>query len=332
MTASLLKAELHCHIEGAAPPALVAAQAEKYGIDASSFIRNGVYVWEDFTSFIAAYDFVASVFRSEEDFAALAEAYLSELAGVNTIYSELFVSPDHGEAVGLSAEAYIEGLAEGIVAARAKTGIECRMVIIGERHLGPENVLRRAKWLADYQHPLITGFNMAGEERVNRVADYAPAFDIAREAGYGITIHAGELCGAFSVRDALDLVRPSRIGHGVRAIEDADLVQRLADEGVVLEVCPASNIALKVFEDYASHPMRDLADAGVRICINSDDPPFFATSLANDYAIAAEMGFSNTEINAMTQTAIEAAFVDEATRQNLLRRLQVAGSGDEAAI
>ncbi|MGV1952165.1 adenosine deaminase [Agrobacterium vitis] len=332
MTASLLKAELHCHIEGAAPPALVAAQAEKYGIDASSFIRNGSYVWEDFTSFIAAYDFVASVFRTEEDFAALAEAYLIELAGVNTIYSELFVSPDHGEAVGLSAEAYIEGLAEGIVAARIKTGIECRMVIIGERHLGPENVLRRAKWLADYHHPLITGFNMAGEERMNRVADYAPAFDIAREAGYGITIHAGELCGAFSVRDALDLVRPSRIGHGVRAIEDADLVQRLADEGVVLEVCPASNIALKVFEDYASHPMRDLTDAGVRVCINSDDPPFFATSLANDYAIAASMGFSDAEINAMTRTAIEAAFVDEATRQNLLQRLQAAGSGDEAAI
>lgn len=332
MTASLLKAELHCHVEGAAPPALVAAQAEKYGIDWRPFIRGNGYVWEDFTSFIAAYDFVASVFRTEEDYASLAEAYLCELASVNTIYSELFVSPDHGEAVGLSAEAYIEGLAAGILSARDKTGIECRMVIIGERHLGPENVLSRAKWLASYNHPLVTGFNMAGEERMNRVADYAPAFDIAREAGYGITIHAGELCGAFSVRDALDLVRPSRIGHGVRAIEDPDLVKRLADEGVVLEVCPASNIALKVFDDYPSHPMRTLADAGVRLCINSDDPPFFHTSLANDYAVVAGMGFSEAEINAMTRTAIEGAFVDEATRQILLQRLQQAGSGDEPAI
>jgi len=332
MTASLFKAELHCHVEGAAPPTLVAAQADKYGIDWRPFIRDNGYVWEDFTSFIAAYDFVASVFRTEEDYAALAEAYLCELASINTIYSELFVSPDHGEAVGLSAEAYIEGLAAGILAARDKTGIECRMVIIGERHLGPDNVLRRAKWLAGYSHPLVTGFNMAGEERMNRVADYAPAFNIAREAGYGITIHAGELCGAFSVRDALDLVRPSRIGHGVRAIEDPDLVKRLADEGVVLEVCPASNIALKVFDDYPSHPMRDLADAGVRLCINSDDPPFFHTSLANDYGVVAAMGFSEAQIDAMTRTAIEAAFVDEVTRKALLQRLQKAGSGDETAI
>ena len=322
MTAHLKKAELHCHVEGAAPPALTMAQAEKYGVATDGFVKHGAYVWHDFTSFIACYDFVASVFRTEEDYAALAEAYLLELAQENTIYSELFVSPDHGEAVGLSPDAYIGGLAAGILAAREKTGIECRMVIIGERHLGPENVLARAKWAAKFDHPLVTGFNMAGEERMNRVADYAPAFDIVREAGLGLTIHAGELCGAFSVADALDLVKPSRIGHGVRAIEDADLVKRLADLGTVLEVCPGSNIALKVFPDYASHPLRRFADAGVRVTLNSDDPPFFHTTLAQEYETASKvMGFSDAEIDAMTRTAIEAAFVDETTRQALLSRL-----------
>lgn len=322
MTRHLKKAELHCHVEGAAPPALTLAQAEKYGLPTEGFVKDGAYVWHDFTSFIACYDFVASVFRTEEDYAALAEAYLIELAQENTIYSELFVSPDHGEAVGLSPDAYIGGLAAGILAAREKTGIECRMVIIGERHLGPDNVLARAKWAAKFDHPLVTGFNMAGEERMNRVADYAPAFDIVREAGLGITIHAGELCGAFSVADALDLVKPSRIGHGVRAIEDADLVKRLADLGTVLEVCPGSNIALKVFPDYASHPLRRFTDAGVRVTLNSDDPPFFHTSLAQEYETASKvMGFSDAEIDAMTRTAIEAAFVDETTRQALLSRL-----------
>lgn len=316
------KAELHCHVEGAAPPALTRLQAEKYGIDSSGFIRDGAYVWEDFTSFIKCYDLVASVFRTAEDYAALAEAYLLELAAVNTIYSELFISPDHGEAVGLSAEDYVGGLAAGIEAARAKTGIECRMIIIGERHLGPENVLRRAEWTARFDHPLVTGFNMAGEERMNRVADYARAFDIVREAGYGITIHAGELCGAFSVSDALDLVKPSRIGHGVRAIEDPDLVRRLADTGTVLEVCPGSNISLKVFPDFESHPLRRFVDAGVRVTISSDDPPFFDTSLNREYEIASQlMGFSDAEIDAMTRTAIEAAFVDEVTRARLLARL-----------
>lgn len=322
MTAHLKKAELHCHVEGAAPPALTIAQAEKYGVETDGFVKDGAYVWNDFTSFIACYDFVASVFRTAEDYAALAEAYLLELAAANTIYSELFISPDHGEAVGLSPDDYVGGLAAGILSAKQKTGIECRMVIIGERHLGPENVLARARWAAKFNHPLVTGFNMAGEERMNRVADYAPAFDIVREAGLGLTIHAGELCGAFSVADALDLVKPSRIGHGVRAIEDADLVKRLADLGTVLEVCPGSNIALKVFPDYASHPLRRFVEAGVRVTLNSDDPPFFHTSLAAEYATASKvMGFSDAEINAMTRTAIEAAFVDEPTRQALLARL-----------
>jgi len=322
LTAHLKKAELHCHVEGAAPPALTIAQAEKYGVETDGFVQDGAYVWNDFTSFIACYDFVASVFRTAEDYAALAEAYLLELAAANTIYSELFISPDHGEAVGLSPDDYVGGLAAGILSAREKIGIECRMVIIGERHLGPENVLARAKWAAKFDHPLVTGFNMAGEERMNRVADYAPAFDTVREAGLGLTIHAGELCGAFSVADALDLVKPSRIGHGVRAIEDADLVKRLADLGTVLEVCPGSNIALKVFPDYASHPLRRFVEAGVRVTLNSDDPPFFHTSLAAEYATASKvMGFSDDEINAMTRTAIEAAFVDEQTRKALLARL-----------
>ncbi|QLF69070.1 adenosine deaminase [Peteryoungia desertarenae] len=322
MTKHLKKAELHVHIEGAAPPALAYRQAEKYGIDPATFIRDGAYIWHDFTSFITAYDHVASVFRSSEDYAALAEVYLLELAAEDTIYAELFVSPDHGEAVGLSPDEYIGGLATGMEAAKAKTGIESRMIIIGERHLGPENVLNRAKWAAHYSHPLITGFNMAGEERMNRVADYSAAFDIVREAGLGITIHAGELCGAFSVADALDLVKPSRIGHGVRAIEDADLVRRLADLGTVLEVCPGSNIALKVFPDFKSHPLRQFRDAGVRVCLNSDDPPFFHTSLAREYEIASqEFGFTDDEINAMTRTALEAAFVDEETRAILLAKL-----------
>lgn len=322
MTKHLKKVELHCHIEGAAPPALTFLQAEKYGIDSSAFISDGAYVWSDFTSFITCYDMVASVFRTAEDYAALAEAYLCELAAENTIYSEIFVSPDHGEAVGLPPDDYIGGLAAGMLSAKEKTGIECRMVIIGERHLGPENVLRRAEWTARQSHPLITGFNMAGEERMNRVADYARAFDVVREAGLGITIHAGELCGAFSVADALDLVKPSRIGHGVRAIEDPDLVRRLADLGTVLEVCPGSNISLKVFPDFQQHPLRRFVETGVRVTLNSDDPPFFHTSLAREYEIAAnEMGFSDAEINAMTRTAIEAAFVDETVRANLLAKL-----------
>jgi adenosine deaminase len=322
VTKTMPKAELHCHIEGATPPALALAQAARYGIDTSSFIRDGAYAWQDFTSFVQSYDATANLFRTEEDYALLAETYLTEIAEAGAIYSELIVSPDQGDAVGIGADAYVRGLAEGAERARAKTGIETRLLIVGIRHFGPERVVKAAEYAARRPHSLITGFNLAGEERMHRVADFTRAFDIARDAGLGITIHAGELSGAFSVRDALDHVRPSRISHGVRAIEDADLVKRLADEGVVLEVCPGSNIALSVFPDFQSHPLRALHEAGVRVTLNSDDPPFFHTSLAREYEVASTvMGLSDADILGMTRTAIEAAFVDEPTRQRLLSAL-----------
>jgi len=322
VTAHLKKAELHCHIEGATPPALALAQARKYSLDVSEIIRDGAYVWADFTSFVKCYDAVASLFRTQEDYALLAEAYLTELAEAGTIYSEIIVSPDHGNTIGLGADAYLHGLAAGIEAAKSKTGIEGRMLITIIRHMGAEVAERTALYAAKREHPLVTGFNLAGEERMHRVADFTRSFDIARDAGLGLTIHAGELSGAFSVRDALDHVRPSRISHGVRAIEDADLVRRIADEGVVLETCPGSNISLQVFPDFASHPLRALRDAGCRVTLNSDDPPFFHTSLKQEYEIASQvMGFSDAEIDSMTRTAIEAAFVDEPTRIRLLAAL-----------
>ena len=322
MTRHLPKAELHCHIEGATPPSLALSQAKRYGIDTSAFIRDGEYAWQDFTSFVASYDATANLFRTQEDYALLAETYLTGIAEAGAIYSELIVSPDQGDAVGIGADAYISGLAEGAERARARTGIETRLLIVGIRHFGPERVEKAAEYAARRPHPLITGFNLAGEERMHRVADFARAFDIARDAGLGITIHAGELSGAFSVRDALDHVRPTRISHGVRAIEDGDLVKRLADEGVVLEVCPGSNVALKVFPDFEHHPLRALHEAGVRVTLNSDDPPFFHTSLAREYDVASSiMGFGDDDLLGMTRTAIEAAFVDEPTRERLLSRL-----------
>jgi adenosine deaminase len=322
MTSHLKKVELHCHLEGAAPPALTLAQARKYNIDISAHLNEDVYVWHDFASFLECYDKISEVYKTEEDYALLTETYLAELSGIGTIYSELIVSPDHGKRIGLGADAYIEGVCEGIRRARAASGIEARLIVTGERHFGPESVIGAAEYAAKAQNPMISGFNLAGEERMGRVADYARAFDIARDAGLGLTIHAGEVCGAFSVVDALDVVRPARIGHGVRAIEDADLVRRLADQGTVLEVCPGSNIALKVFPDFQSHPLRALKQAGVRVTISSDDPPFFHTSLEREYELASGVfGFSDAEIDEMTRTGIEAAFVDEATRQLLLSRL-----------
>lgn len=315
-------AELHCHIEGAASPRLVAAQARRYGVDVSGIVRGETYVWHDFTSFLAAYDLAASVFRTPEDYALLAEEHLGGLAANGAIYAEIFVSPDHAERAGLSPAAYVDALAEGARRAEAASGIVCRMVVVGVRHFGASTVEAAARFAAHVRHPLVTGFGLAGDERAGEPGDFARAFDIARDAGLGLTAHAGEFCGAQSVRATLDSLKPSRIGHGVRAIENAGLVRRLAGEGVVLEVCPHSNLALGVFTDAASHPLRRLHETGVRATLNSDDPPFFATSLAAEYEFArARQGFGAAELLSFTRNAIEAAFVDEETRHGLTDRL-----------
>jgi adenosine deaminase len=318
----LLKAELHCHIEGAASPDLVIRQAQKYGGDHTAFIRNGSFVWHDFTSFLAAYDFSAGLFRTEEDYALLADHYLTSLARDGAIYSEIFTSPDHAAKAGLSPKAYTEALGEGMIRAKARTGIESRMIVTGVRHIGVESIEKAARFAARCAHPLVSGFGVAGDERIGDMEDYVRAFEIAREAGLGITIHAGELLGWESVAAALDHIRPSRIGHGVRAIENPDVVRRIAAEGVVLECCPGSNIALGLYAGSAEHPFPALMAAGCKVTLNSDDPPYFHTSLKQEYDNAARhFGLGEKALAGITRSAIEAAFIDTRTRTALLARL-----------
>ena len=303
-------------------------QARKYNKDWSPFIQDGSFVWHDFTSFLAAYDFSADLFRTEDDYARLAEHYLTSLAREVSIYSETFTSPDHAVRAGLSPQAYTDALGEGMARAKAKTGIEARMIVTGVRHVGVDSIEAAARFAAKCRHPLVTGFGVAGDERMGDFEDYVRAFEIAREAGLGITIHAGELCGWESVDAAMRHIKPSRIGHGVRAIENPDLVKRIADQGTVLECCPGSNVALSVFPSFAEHPFPKLRAAGCKVTLSSDDPPYFWTSLKREYDIAAEhWGMKEKDLVAVTRVALEAAFVDAKTKKALLAKLDQSAKG-----
>jgi adenosine deaminase len=318
-------AELHCHIEGAALPELVEAQARKYNADVSTIIKDGAYVWRDFADFLKCYEVAASLFRTADDYALLAETYLASTAKDGAIYGEFFVSPVPAFNDALAPEAYLEGTIEGLKNARAKYGIEARLILTGIRHAGPEAVEAAARFAAKHKGHYLTGFGMAGEERIHHPRDFVRAYDIARDAGLGITVHSGEWRGPQEVGAALDHLRPTRIGHGVRSIESADLVKRLADEQIVLECCPGSNVALGVFPSFAEHAYPKLRKAGVKVTLNSDDPPYFWTSLAREYDIAREhFGMDDAALLADTRTALEAAFVDEPTRAELLAKLTVA--------
>lgn len=314
-------AELHAHVEGTLEPGFVRELARREGVDLGAFAEGETYRWEGFSGFLAAYDRAAALLRRPEDYRRLARDYLTRIAADGAIYSELTISPDHARASGLSPETYLDALAQGAKDAEQASGITCRFLVVGVRHLGPEAVEEAARFAAGAAG--VTGFGMAGDERLHRPRDFARAFRIAAEAGLGLTAHAGEFAGADGVRETLDELKVTRIGHGVRSIEDADLLKRLRDEAITLEVCPGSNLSLGVYPDAASHPLKRLREAGLRLTVNSDDPPFFGTDLAREYAFAAEAGFGPAERLALTRNAIEAAFVDEATRRRLFDLLTV---------
>jgi len=318
------KAELHVHLEGTAGPDLVRRLAARHGVRLPDglFTADGAFHWTDFRHFLRAYDMAAGVVRTAEDYREVTRDYLLRCAAEGTIYVEVMASPDHAAAAGLDLAGMVDGVAAGIDEARAATGIEARVILVCLRHGGPDRALAVARAAARLRHPLVTGFGMAGDEAVGHPREFAPAFRTAAEAGLGCTVHAGEACGADSVRAALAELPVRRLGHGVRAAEDPALVDALAARGTVLEVCPTSNVATLVYPDYAGHPLRRLKDAGVRVTLNSDDPPYFGTTIGREYAVAAaHFGFTPDELRAATRTAVEAAFVDEPTRAALRTRV-----------
>lgn len=318
---ALPKAELHCHIEGSAHPQLILAQAAKYNVDPSHYVdsKKG-YLWTDFTSFLQAYDFAASLFKSPEDYIELTLTYYRKLHKQNCIYGELFVSPDHATRIGCSYKTLIDAIACGMYKAKSETGIEGRIIVVGVRHADVSSVEDSAKLAVGNPHPLVTGFGMAGDERFKTQKVFSKAFEIARDAGLHTTVHAGEFCGPQSVIDALDALKVERIGHGVRAIEDDNLVTRLSEEKIPLEICVGSNIALNVYKNLQAHPLLKLKEAGCVVTLNSDDPPHFHSSLEDEYELAYQTGFDYNDLLQCTINSVKAAFVDKETQKKLLAK------------
>ena len=318
-------AELHVHLEATAKPALVRRLAERNGLEIPPGTIDGDrYLWSDFLDFLLTFDRAGTVIKTAEDYRDITFEYLRDCAAEGAVYVELTVSPDHADQAGLSYAGMLGGVVRGIDDARAESGIERRIVVTAVRNFGIERVEWVARTAAAHPHPYVTGFGLAGDEANFPPGLFARAFEIAHAAGLGLTCHAGEWAGPESVRGALALPVPmTRLGHGVRAIEDPDLVRELAERGTVLEVCPTSNVVLGAYPGYREHPFPRLRDAGVRVTLGSDDPPYWQATIGGEYAVARrEWGLDDDALAAVTRTAIEAAFVPEELRNALLARIQ----------
>jgi adenosine deaminase len=317
------KAELHVHLEGTAPPALIRSLAERNGLPVPDGVFDGPhrFAYSGFLDFLDAYDRAASVIRTARDYRDVTYEYLAGCALQGAVYVELIVSPDHAATVRLAPEEHLDAIARGVDDAKSDHGIEARILLTAIRNLGADHAVRTARYAASRPHPYVVGFQMAGDEENFPAGDFAEAYDVAAEAGLGCSVHAGEWAGPESVRAALALP-VTRIGHGVRSIEDPALVEELAARGTVLECCPTSNVVLDLFPSYEEHPLPRLMEAGVRVTLASDDPPWFGASIGGEYAICRERyGFEDDRLRTITRTAIEAAFCEKSLKQSLMLRV-----------
>ncbi|MBT3143724.1 adenosine deaminase [Phaeobacter gallaeciensis] len=323
--ADLPKVELHLHHEGAAPPAFIRQLAHEKRVDLSGiFTSDGAYDFRDFTHFLSVYEAASTVLTGPEEFRRLTIAILEESAANGVVYSETFLSPDFCGGGDLHAwRDYLAAIQDAAGEAEAKHGIVLRGVVTCVRHFGPDKAKAAALCAAETTGDWVVGFGMGGNEGVGKQGDFGWSFDCAREAGLRLTTHAGEFAGPDSVRDAVRILGVERIGHGVRAIEDPDLVHELADRGTTLEVCPGSNIVLGLYPNFAAHPIARLRDAGVKVTVSTDDPPFFHTTMRREYEMLHEaFGWAKEDFAALNATALDAAFCDGNTRDRVKKKLE----------
>jgi adenosine deaminase len=322
---ALPKIELHLHLEGAAPPAFIRTLAREKRLDIGGiFDERGNYAYQGFVDFLRVYEAACTALKAPRDFDRLARAVLKQSAADGVIYTETFLSPDFCGGGDVEAwREYLAAIAEAAAEVERDTGTIMRGIVTCIRHFGPDQAKRVALCAAETAGDFLTGFGMAGNENAGRPGDFAWAFDCAREAGLRLTAHAGEWAGPEAIRETIQQLRVERVGHGVRAIEEPTLVRDLVERGIVLEMCPGSNVTLGLYPSFAAHPVARLRDAGVRITLSTDDPPFFHTSNRREYdALARAFGWTEADFRAINRDAAEAAFCDAATRQGLIERLE----------
>jgi len=263
-----------------------------------------------------------ALMQTEDALRLVTEDLFQQLAADNVIYAEIRFAPHLHLEQGLSVEKVVEVVDRATEACIAATGIEARLILCTLRHFTAEQSLHTAKLVDQFRGTRVAAFDIAGDEAGYPVTAHIPAFHYAIEKGLHRTAHAGEACGAGSVWETLRVFQPTRIGHGVRSIEDPALVEHLRRERIHLEICPSSNVQTNTVHDYASHPIDKLYRAGVSLGVNTDARTITHITLDQEYAKLREtFSWTDAELKHCNREALRAAFIDDATRTRLLARL-----------
>ncbi len=319
----LPKAELHVHLEGSMQPELLLELARKRGVSLPANDVAGLRRWfrfRDFAHFLEIYLTCSRCLREPEDFQALLADFAAHQAAQNIVYSEVHFTISTHVGNGVNGDEIALALEEALTTAEVEKGVLIRLIPDIVRNIAPAAADVTLEWALAHRDKGVVALGLAGLEGVS-VAPFGEHFALARAAGLRTTAHAGEQCGPESIHEVLEVCRPERIGHGIRAIEDPDLLRRLAAERIPLEICPTSNVRLGYADSVARHPFERLRRAGVAVSVNSDDPPLFETSLIDEYqALAVAFGYSRSQLGGMARAAFEHSFLDDGARQVYLER------------
>lgn len=309
------KVELHVHLEGSIRPETLLQLARRHQVALPADNLTDLkawYVFRDFPHFAEVYQTLSKCIRTPEDIEFITREFLIGQAEQNIRHSEAtFTALTHYRNVGLTFDQQLAAINRARDWAEHELNTGLLMIFdIPREFASPEEALQLAQWLSSRRPEGVAALGLGGYEVDFPVEKYRTAFEWAAQAGYTTVLHAGETAGAPSIWSALQLGRSVRIGHGVRCLEDPLLVQHLRDRQIPLEVCPTSNVCLRVVEDLASHPLPQLLAENLYVTINSDDPPMFNTTLTDEFVrVTQQFGFTKDDLQRFVLNALRAALL-----------------------
>ncbi|MEU9758847.1 adenosine deaminase [Streptomyces sp. NPDC047985] len=309
----LPKAELHLHIEGTLEPELAFALAARNDVRlpyADTEELRTAYLFDDLQSFLDLYYALMAVLRTERDFEELADAYLARAAAQGVRHAEIFFDPQAHTGRGVPIGTVVEGLGRALDRSEEKHGISTQLIMCFLRDQSAESAMETLESAKPFLHR-ISAVGLDSAEVGHPPAEFREVYEAAGALGLRKVAHAGEEGPAAYVREALDVLGVERIDHGLRCMEDPELVERLVAERVPLTLCPLSNVRLRAIDTLERHPLREMMAAGLLCTVNSDDPAYFGGYVADTFhAVHEALGLDREQLRTLARNSFEAAFLD----------------------
>jgi adenosine deaminase len=318
------KAELHMHIEGSLEADMIFAMAQRNAVPLAypniEALRQA-YVFDNLQSFLDIYHAGTTVLKTEQDFFDMTDAYLARAQADNVLHTEIFFDTQTHTGHGTSVDTVINGLYRACEQAPARHGMTASLILCFLRHLSEEAAFECLEQILPLRDKIV-GIGLASSEVGHPPEKFAKVFARAKQLGFRLVAHAGEEAPPAYIWSALDVLRVERIDHGVQAIHDAALMQRLAQDRVPLTVCPLSNLKLRVFPTMQQHTLKRMLDAGIMATVNSDDPAYFGGYINENFTQTfAALGMTSQHAYQLARNSFDASFVDVSLRDQYVQRL-----------